>query len=196
MIYWIAYVITKFVALIFFPRRVIGFENLPKKGGFIVASNHLSYLDPQIIGMCMWRRFSYVAKDSLFKNEFASFILHQVGAFPIKRDTSDFRGIREILRRLKMGCPVVIFPEGTRGVGGRAKKPQQGIGLVAVKSKVPVIPCFVSGSDKVLPPGAKFFKRHLVTVTFGKPMHFSEDQSYSTIASLIVDQIYTLSSAP
>ena len=195
MVYWISYVIIKLLSKIYFPCTFYGKEHLPRKGAFLIASNHLSNLDPIILGISLWRRFSYIAKDSLFKNKVLSFFLFQVGAFPIKRDTADFRAIRESLRRLRLGCPLILFPEGTRGVG-REKKPQAGIGLIAGKSQLPVIPALIEGSDQVLPPKARKLKRHQVIIKFGPPIHFSPQQSYEEMTQEIMNHIYYLSSLP
>lgn len=195
MIYWIAYVLFKIISGTVFPCTFFGKKNLPPQGSYILASNHLSNLDPMILGISRWRRFSYLAKDSLFKNKISSFFLHQVGAFPIKRNTSDFRAVRETMKRLKHGCPVVIFPEGRRkGSGDESGNAQaeQGIGLIAVRSGVPVIPAFIFGSDKVMPPKARWIQRHPVTVKIGSPMHFSKGQSYAEISEQILREILKL----
>jgi len=193
MFYWIAYVFLKLLSKIFFPCRYEGLEHLPKKGSYLVASNHVSNLDPIILGLSVWRKFSYIAKESLFKKKLFRFIMHQVGAFPIKRDSSDFRAIREAFKRLKRGCPVILFPEGTRQGKNASRRALPGVGLIAVKSQLPVIPVFIRGSDQVLPPGKRVLKRHPVTVSFGKPLHFSKDQSYPDISRLIMENIYSLS---
>ena len=192
MIYWIAYCIVKLISKVFCPCTFYGQENLPQRGSFIIASNHLSNLDPMILGISCWRRFSYVAKESLFKNNFFSFVLHQVGAFPIKRDSADFRAIRETLKRLKAGCPIILFPEGTRRKEPQEKRVEAGIGLIAVKSQVPVIPAYIRGSEYVLPPGGRRLTRHAVTVVLGEPLVFKDGQAYPLIANQIMDKINEL----
>ena len=193
MLYWIAHFLTLVLDKIFFTCKFSGLENLPLQGSYIIASNHNSNIDPFILAISQKRKFSYVAKETLFRNKFASFVMHRLSAFPIKRDSSDFRAIRETLKRLRNGCPVILFPEGTRLAKGKPKQAQRGVGLIAVKAKVPVIPVYINGSDKVLAPGAKWFKRYPITVTFGKSMIFSREQSYSDIANQIMREIYTLS---
>ena len=192
MIYWLAYALMKILDKIYFHCQFIGRENLPKTGSYILASNHISNLDPFILGISCSRRFSYMAKDSLFKNKSLAFLFYQVGAFPIKRDTADFRALRESLRRLKNGCPLILFPEGTRGAGDRTKKLNPGVGFIAVKSGVPVVPAFIEGSDKALPPGARWFRRHPVKIYLGKPAYFTKEQSYEEIASQIMHNVVVL----
>ena len=193
MIYWISYYIIKIAGQIFSPRTILGKEHLPKEGGFILASNHKSNLDPFLIGLCFHRRISYMAKDSLFRNPIARFFLHRVEAFPVRRDASDVRALRETLRRLKRGFPVVVFPEGTRQGPGSETKTRPGIGFLAVKGGVPVIPVHIDGSEKVLPPKGRIPKRGRVTVSFGKPIYFSEGQPYPDIVISIMKEIEALS---
>lgn len=190
MIYWIAHGIFTVISKVLFPVKVHGREHIPLKGGFILASNHLSNLDPMILGIASGHRLSYLAKDSLFKSRVFRWVLHQVGAFPIKRESLDIGAIKEALRRLqKWGT--VVFPEGTRIE--EKKEVRGGIALLAVKSAVPVIPAFIDGSDKVLPAGAGFIKsRGPITVTFGKGLLFSKDKSYPEIADTIMAQINSL----
>lgn len=193
MIYWISYYIIKIMGQIFSPRTILGKEHIPKKGSFILASNHKSNLDPFLIGLCLNRRISYMAKDSLFRNPVMRNFFHHVEAFPVRRDASDTRALRETLRRLKRGLPVVVFPEGTRQGFGKESKIQPGIGFLAVKGGVPVVPVHIDGSDKVLPPKGRLPKRHRVTISFGKPLSFCAGQPYLEIVTTIMKEIEALS---
>ncbi len=192
MIYIVSYFLFRVLSWLFFPATVIGRERLPVDRGFVIASNHISNLDPFILGISSRRRLSYVTKDSLFKNKILGFFLPKVDAFPIKRGASDFRAMREILRRLKQKRPIVLFPEGTRKAVGKEKRIHPGIGFVAAKSGVPIVPAYIKDSDKVMPPGAKVFRRHPIRVTFGDPVYFTEGQSYTEISQQIMDQIVLL----
>ena len=193
MIYWIAYSFLKLLSLIFYPLEVSGREYLPGKGGFILASNHISNMDPFIVGLATKRKLSYMAKDSLFKNKILRVLLKKVEAFPVKRETPDFGALKQTLIRLKGGWPVVLFPEGTRKKSVAKQEIQSGVGFVAVKSAVPVVPVFIEDSDKVLPPGRKILRRHRVKVRFGKPLIFQKGQSYPEVAGQIMKEISALS---
>lgn len=194
--YWLGYVILWILRALLFPMTVSGRENLPKKGGFILASNHLSNLDPLLIGLASGKKVSFMAKEELFRNSFFGKLLHSVNAFPIKRESGDIRSLREALRRLKAGSPLVIFPRGFREGSETAKRVtkevQSGIGFLTVKSKVPVIPVKISGSENVMPPGAKWPRRCPVHLRFGPPIHLAEDQPYEQIADQILQQILAL----
>lgn len=193
MIYGIAWILWKIFRTLSFPLKVLGKENVPRKGACIFASNHSSYLDPMIIGGCFPRYISYMAKDSLFKNKLFAFFLNGVGAFPVKRDSADISAIKEALKRLKKGFPLVVFPEGTRL--SSQKEIHSGAAFIAAKSGIPVIPVYIKGSDRVRPPGAKFLKRYPVSVSFGLPKIYSKEISYEEIAKQIMQEIQ-LTKAP
>lgn len=194
MIYWFAHGLFWILSRVFFPVKVSGLHNLPQEGGFIFASNHESNLDPMIVGLASGRRLTYLAKESLFKNKVFAFFLRQVGAFPINRSTRDIGALKEALKRLSEGRRLVIFPEGTRKVD--QKKVQPGIGFLAVKSCVPIIPTLIRGSEKVMPPGKKILTRSHVTVKFGVPKIYPGEATYPEIAQDIMNQVEILSRVP
>ena len=193
MIYYFTYFFTKFLSFLFFPRTVKGWENLPKEGAYILASNHISNLDPPILGISTLRRIHFMAKVELFKNPLVGWWLKQLWAFPIQRGKADFGALKVALQLLQSGQPVLLFPEGTRRVGDELLKPQTGVGFLAVKSKVPVVPVYIKDCKAVMPPGAKFFKRSQVTVTYGKPFVVHEEPTYQAAADKILEEIYKLS---
>ena len=192
MIYWVGYYLFRLFSFIFFPRTVIGRENLPKSGNFLVASNHISNLDPFIVGVSCKRRFSYIAKEELFENKFVGFILRNLDAFPIKRQASDLRALRQTILKLNRGKTIVLFPEGTRKRKGQFRKIQAGIAFLAVKTKLPVVPVYLEGSDKVLPPDSNWIKRSPVTVKIGKPIDIDYQKDYPAISKYIMEQVYSL----
>ena len=194
MIYWGSYIIIKLFSRIFFPFMVEGREHLPSTGSYIFASNHRSYLDPLIVGLCVWRRISYMAKKSLFQNPVMGWFLRQVGTFPVRRGEPDIGALREALRRLKQGSPLLLFPQGTR-LDRETAHAQPGVGFLVAKSRVPVIPVFIQGSDKVLPPGARWFKRYPIRVKIGPPVKTAAGQPYEKIADQVMAAIVSLSPA-
>ena len=192
IIYYISLLLVRLTALIYFRTKVTGKENIPAQGGCILACNHSSNLDPFIMGMTTWRYLNFMAKEELFKGRLLSFYWNQVGAFPVKRASADFRSVREAIRRLKIGRLLVIFPEGTRSEEGRAKKINPGVGLLVRSAEVPVIPVYLKGTDRALPKGSKWFKFCPVHIRLGEPMFFSQEQENHEIARTIMDKIYEL----
>jgi 1-acyl-sn-glycerol-3-phosphate acyltransferase len=194
MLYWPLYFFFWLFYKIFLRLKFFGRENIPAQGGYLLASNHLSNLDPMLLGVASGRKISFMAKDSLFKNRFFAFILHGVMAFPIKRESLDISTIKEALKRLG-SHGLVVFPQGTRQTAGSIKTEgsKAGVGLLAVKANVPIVPAFIHGSDKAMPPGAKFVKPTQVTVRFGEPIKVSKDLGYEEIAFQVMEAIKKLS---
>jgi len=195
-LYWIAYHLFKLLSFLFFPLRVVGKENIPRQTHFLYASNHLSNLDPMLLGLSVPFRISYMAKDSLFKNKVFGWVLYNVSsAFSLKREKADIGALKEAIRRLKQHSSVVVFPQGTRKLDPQeqtADNVQEGIGFLVAKSGVPVLPAKIIGSDRVMPPGCKFPKRHLITIIIGKPLVFTGKEPYSQIAREVMRSILEL----
>ena len=157
-----------------------------------MACNHVSYLDPMIMGIATGRRINYMAKADLFKKPVLGFILKELWAFPVKRNTADKGALRESLDRLKKGMPLLLFPEGTRHGSPGEKKIESGVGFLALKANVPVVPVLVEGSQAVLPPGAKFFRRNIVKVTYGLPVSYPADADYQEVSRQVMASIWAL----
>ncbi len=160
--------------------RFYGAENVPPDTdarGVILAPNHASFLDPPILGISLSRRVTFLAKEYLFKNWFVGAVLRGIGAYPIKSEKDDLKSIRDLIRLLKAGRCVVVFPEGTRSETGQMKQPEAGIGFLAAKSSAHVVPVYIRGSYDAYPKGAKFFKMKPVDVYYGKPFIPAEDNS-------------------
>lgn len=153
--------------------KVVGRRNIPAKGSFIFASNHASYLDPILLGTSIHRSLSYMAQEGLFEKKFLAWALPKVNAFPLKRGEGDPGAIRQALKLLKTGRPLVIFPEGTRTEDNRLQPGKPGIGFIVAKSGVPVVPAYIEGSFEALPRGEKNLRRRQVKVYIGKPVYFN-----------------------
>jgi len=191
MIYYFTYFATKVLSWLYFPFTAYHTEKIPRQGAFILASNHISNLDPVVLGICSVRRLNFMAKIELFKGALGYF-LSRLGSFPVKRGESDFGAMKEALKRLKMGRVILIFVEGTRRIGNEPTKAQAGVGFIAMKSKVPIVPVYVQGTNKVMAPGTKFFKRGRVYATFGEPFYVNDATTYEEASQRILDKIYAL----
>lgn len=173
--------------------RVSGREHIPSKGGFILASNHASNLDPVLLGVVSPRRLDYLAKEELFRNKFFGWLLASVGSVSLKRGSGDVAALKESLRRLKKGRGLVMFPGGTRSQDGSVGSTQAGVGFLAAKAEVPVIPAFIKGSAAALPKGAKYIKPSSITVAFGKQISIERRMPYHQIAEQVMQAIRHLS---
>ncbi len=146
--------------------EVFGAENVPTEGGAIIASNHLSFLDPPAIGVAMRRRTYYFAKAELFVPVFGA-IIRKFYAFPVARGGADTGATKEAIRLLRAGELMVMFPEGTRSHDGELGELNLGASLLASRAGVPILPAAVRGTNTVLPVGAKFLHRGRMAVSFG-----------------------------
>ena len=153
--------------------EAIGREYIPREGGTLIMSNHVSYLDPIFLGAAVTRELHYMARDNLFRPKLWGDFLTYMNAFPVKRGEGDIRALRKALSLLEEHKLVLIFPEGTREIGGKLGEPVEGAGFIVHRTNVPVIPAFVKGTEIILPRNAKGLKRAKVSVYFGKPLELS-----------------------
>ena len=150
--------------------EVVGKENVPAAGGVLVAVNHISYIDPPVIGSILPRQACFMARKGLFNVPVLGWMIKRA-AFPVDRERPRPSTIKEAVRRLKNGGLIIIFPEGRRNETGELLEAKRGLGVIAALSSVPVVPAMIAGADKVLPKDAKWLKRGKILVVFGKPIH-------------------------
>ena len=132
--------------------QIEGLENVPKEGAFLLASNHLSFLDPPALGCRLPRNLHYFARDSLFKGPLG-LLIRSLNSIPVNRSQLDLATLRRVLKVLKEGHPLLVFPEGTRSEDGNLGEGKKGIGMLVAKSQVPVLPARVFGSYEILGKG-------------------------------------------
>jgi 1-acyl-sn-glycerol-3-phosphate acyltransferase len=148
---------------------IVGAENIPKEGPVILASNHMAHMDPPYLSQVMDRQLHMMAKEELFQVPVLGRYIRKLAAFPVKRGTADRGALREALNRLKQGHVVGIFPEGTRSENGALGVAEKGFALIARQSGAPIVPVCIVGTNKILPKGAKWPKRHPVKLMIGPP---------------------------
>jgi 1-acyl-sn-glycerol-3-phosphate acyltransferase len=161
--YDVAKVVVSGIFHTIFRVRVIGAEKVPKDGPLIVAANHISNLDPPLLGVALPRPVSYMAKKELFAIPILKAIIPRLNAFPVDREAGGTAAIRASLRLLKEGRAVGIFPEGGRNLTG-ANEEKAGAAFLAAASGAPVVPAAIVGTRKLRPFGR-------ATVIFGDPIH-------------------------
>ncbi|MFH0762539.1 MAG: lysophospholipid acyltransferase family protein [Candidatus Omnitrophota bacterium] len=195
MLYTFSRFISAVLCRILFRIKVCGEKNIPAKGGFILASNHCSFLDPVILAVACSRKLNFMARHDLFFNPVLGWWMSRVGVFPVKRNTADRSALREALKRLNRGKPLLLFPQGARknGLDDKASIPLAGVGFLAAKTNVAVIPAFIKGTDKALPKGAKYIKPGRICVCFGRQINIERRLPYQEITQLIMANIRQLS---
>jgi 1-acyl-sn-glycerol-3-phosphate acyltransferase len=150
-----------------------GREHVPPSGAALLVSNHLSVLDPPLIGVAAPRPLTFLAKAELFEIPLFGRLIRAVNARPVRREGGDAAALRAALRILENGGALLMFPEGTRREEGALGPPRGGAGMLAALSGVPVVPVYVSGSGHAWPRGRRFPRPGKVTVTFGAPLSFA-----------------------
>jgi len=188
MLFWILKIILFIPSLIIYPVRVIGRKNLAKKGRVILVANHQTLNDAIIIGLRFCRRFYFMGKATLFKKKFMSWLLKQVGAYPVHRSSSDITAVKTSLRLLKEEKALCIFPEGTRLKSDENAELKNGVALFALKTQSPIVPaCFLKITNAFNPN----------TLIVGEAFNLSEmeefkdkkiDKELLTKASLIISK--------
>jgi 1-acyl-sn-glycerol-3-phosphate acyltransferase len=169
--------------------EVKGLEHIPIKGGIIIASNHLSYIDPPLLATILPRRCNFMAKHELFDIPILKYLIRYY-AFPINRQRPRVSAIKTAIHKLCNGEIVVIFPEGSRNIGATLLSPKNGIGMVALLSKMNVVPTLIEGTDKLFPPGKCIPRLARIRITFGKPLDpVREDTDYRVISRKIMSYI-------
>lgn len=131
--------------------RHFGLKNVPTSGGVLLASNHQSFLDPISTTCGLPREGNYMARDTLFKNPWFGRLIRLVNAFPVKQGEGDIGAVKEILRRLKDGKLVLVFPEGTRTRDGSIGKINANSMSIAKKAKASIVPTVIDGAFEAWP---------------------------------------------
>jgi 1-acyl-sn-glycerol-3-phosphate acyltransferase len=158
------------LSTVLFDLKVYGVDNVPTTGGALLLSNHLSFLDPAVIGVQLRRPASYLAKSELFDVPVFGRVIPKLNAFPVRQGAGDIGAVRETIKRLKEGHVLTVFPEGARSLTGELEPLAGGFTLIVRKADVPIIPVGIDGSFQAWPRGKSMFKPHPVRVKFGPPM--------------------------
>ena len=149
--------------------RVEGQGWVPRHGPFIVAANHLSFIDPPLLCASLPRRITFMVKEELFFHPIWGAFIRAFGALPVRRGYADRGALRQALRLLRRGAALGVFPEGTRSRTGRLQPGHSGVSLVAVRAGVPVLPVAITGSERIRGL-SNAFRRPTIAVRVGQPV--------------------------
>ena len=173
----LSYRFTRFTFSIFFRIwfrwKVLHRERVPVEGGVILASNHVSYLDPVYVVSALERMVVGLARESAFNVPLGGRILRSWRVIPVDQSGTG-RGLKTFLSRLRSGDAVVMYPEGTRSPTGQIRAPQPGIGLIIIKSTAPVVPIKLFGAYEAYARHHWLPRPYQVQIKFGEPLDFAD----------------------
>ncbi len=167
--YWLSRIFFLVFARVFLHLKVEGRENLPKEGGFILAANHASSLDPFMAIAAISRSIRWVVIYEYYDLWHSKWILRQMRFIRVENNLP-----KEAFRALLQGEIIGIFPEGRRTWSGKLGPGRPGVAALARRTSSAVVPVGILGTYACLPRTRKGLKTHPVTVRIGKPLFFSE----------------------
>jgi len=166
--YRLSWLLLNLLAKVLFGFRVFGREAIPRNGPVIIASNHVSYCDPPIVGSGVPREVYFLAKEELFKNRLFGWLIRQYNAIPLRRSVGDIGAVKRAVQLLRQGKAVIMFPEGTRSLSGKLLKPKPGVGMIATLTSAPIVPAYVYGTNRLF---EALLRKSKLEVRFGRAIH-------------------------
>jgi 1-acyl-sn-glycerol-3-phosphate acyltransferase len=198
--YWFGYHLSRLLARLFFGFRVIHRERLIEAGPAILAMNHESYLDPPLAGICCRRAIFFLARKTLLQWPVLGPIFPKLNVVPVDQDRADMSALKTVIKLVKAGHCTIVFPEGGRTLDGKLQPAQPGLGLVIAKTRAPVVPMRIFGAFEAFPLGAKYPRRHRITIVVGEPMYFTDAdlagsgrELYQKLSEQVMERIAGLS---
>jgi 1-acyl-sn-glycerol-3-phosphate acyltransferase len=176
--------------------RVQGQEMIPSDGAIIIASNHISLMDPPVVGAAIPREVYYLGKKELFRNRLFACVIRSYNTVPVSRGRADRAALRRIAELLRGGNAILLFPEGTRGPGNTLLNGKPGVGKLAIEGRVSIVPAYISGSNHLR---KTILRKNRLTVSFGPPIPWSwmenlekDKSAYRKVTQEIMHRIGTL----
>ncbi len=167
--FWLARWMCRVFCMLLFHWRCYGIENIPKKGSFLLVSNHQSFLDPIFCGAPPKRHLCFLARDTLFRHWLFGRVLVSVNAIPVKREGGDVTAMKKVIGKLQEGRGVCLFPEGTRTSDGRILPFKAGLGLLCRRGNAAIVPVVIDGAFESWPRHRKLFSPGgTIVVQYGK----------------------------
>jgi 1-acyl-sn-glycerol-3-phosphate acyltransferase len=151
--------------------RIEGREHLPPTGGFVIAPSHRSMMDILFTARVTTRRVRFMGKASLFKVPVLGAFFTALGGFPVARDGTDRKAVRDSVKMLEAGDVLCVYPEGTRQNGPAIQPLQPGAAYLALRAGVPIVPVGIAGAEEIMRKHKDPFPRFgRVTIVVGPPI--------------------------
>jgi 1-acyl-sn-glycerol-3-phosphate acyltransferase len=152
---------------VFWRLEIIGRDNVPARGPFILAPVHRSNVDTPLVAAVTARRLRYMGKDAMWKYRWSAWFFTSMGGFPVHRGAPDREALRWCAEVLEGGEPLVMFPEGTRQEGPVVTEVLDGVAFVALRNGTPIVPVGIGGSAAAMPVHAKMIRPVKLTMVIG-----------------------------
>lgn len=192
LVYYPTFFLSRLAMSLGFGYRYFGTPRVPRTGGVLLASNHQSNFDPVLVGIALDRPIHFMARDTLFSIPGFRTVIRALNAFPVRRATADLEAMREALRRLKAGNPVLMFPEGTRTSNGEIGTVHAGVVLLAARAGVPIVPVVIDGAFEAWPRHQTFPRRHRLRVLFGNPIAVPSAEARDRVLQELTSALHAL----
>ncbi len=150
--------------------RVTGVEHIPAEGAFVLAPVHRSYVDTLVCGCLLRRRIRFMGKEELWRHRWSGWLFSSLGGFPVRRGAPDREALRTSEEALRVGEPVVLYPEGTRQSGPVVAPLLEGAVFVAARTGVPIVPVGIGGSEWAMPKGSWGIRPVRIAAVVGTPI--------------------------
>jgi 1-acyl-sn-glycerol-3-phosphate acyltransferase len=172
---------------LYFRMHVSGAEHIPAEGPAIVAPNHKSFWDSFFIGVCTRRHVRFMAKTELIQARYGR-LLVRLGAFPVRRGQADEDALETARIILRQGGLLALFPEGTRiRDPDNLGHPRRGAGRLALETGAPLVPCAITGTEKIFRGGFPVPRR--VQVAFAEPVQVAELDAGPDAAAEVIEEM-------
>lgn len=176
-VYFFIITIARGMAKALFDIKVINHDKLIQNGPCIYVANHQSFLDPPMVGQLFDDDVYFLARKTLLNHPVMNFALSRCNVIPIDQERPDPGSILKVLRLVRSGKPIVIFPEGARCKDGKMHEAMPGIGLILGRlTGVPVQPIRIEGAYDCLPPHRNTLELHPITMSVGDPIPFTTEE--------------------
>jgi 1-acyl-sn-glycerol-3-phosphate acyltransferase len=150
--------------------EVVGAEKVPSTGAYVLAPVHRSNVDFALTSIVTRRPMRYMGKDNIWKSRLLGRFVSMLGAFPVHRGSADRDALKACTDIVAGGSPLVMFPEGTRQRGPVVQELFDGTAYVAAKTRVPIVPVGIGGSEAMMPKGSKLPRRSKLVLVVGDPI--------------------------
>ncbi len=191
---WVTWCLFK----VFYRHKVYGHEHYFAGSG-IIASNHISFLDPPIIAISWPEEIHFLARDTLFNNRFFGAFIRNLNSHPVSGDASDIAVFRTIARILENQEKILLFPEGERSFDNQLQPMKSGTALLSLRYQAKIIPAYISGAYEAWPRGKKFPKLFAKTIcVFGSPIdpqafiHLDKKEAQKKLSEALAFRIIAL----